>query len=160
MPTSPPPSTGPCARGSVIHGFRAAALDLWGDGALRLVAERLPLETRVATLDALVLPFEWVPVQHVVAWHDALWGGPARADERELARFIARSIELGFGRFKSAFFAGVTPERLVDRAQELWRYQHTHGEVTVSVEGTTGTVVLKEHPYVSHAASRRERSRA
>jgi hypothetical protein len=143
------------ARGSVIHGFRAAALELWGDGALGLVGERLPMATRVATLDTLVLPFEWFPLEHAVAWHDAVWSGPARADEGELSHFIARSIDLGFGRFKSAFFASVTPERLVDRAQELWRYQHTHGEVSVAIDGTTGTVVLKDHPYVGHATSRR-----
>jgi hypothetical protein len=155
MSSLPPPSGGPSARGSVIHGFRAAALDLWGEGALGLVGERLPLATRVATLDQMVLPFEWLPLEHVVAWHDAVWSGPARADEGQLARFIGRSIDLGFGRFKSAFFSGVTPERLVDRAQELWRYQHSQGEVTVAIDGTTGTVMLRDHPYVGHAASRR-----
>jgi hypothetical protein len=155
MPTLPPPAGGPCARGSVIHGFRAAAVDLWGEGALALVGERLPLATRMATLDEMVLPFEWVPLEHAVAWHDAVWSGPARTDEGELSRFISRSIELGFGRFKSAFFANVTPERLVDHAQDLWRYQHSHGEVTVAIDGTTGTVVLRDHPYVGHATSRR-----
>ena len=155
MPTQPPPSGGPFARGSVIHGFRAAAVELWGEGGLALVGERLPLATRMATLDAMVLPFEWVPLEHAVAWHDAVWAGPARADEGELSRFIARSIDLGFGRFKSAFFSNVTPERLVDHAQDLWRYQHTHGEVSVAIDGTTGTVVLRDHPYVGHAASRR-----
>jgi hypothetical protein len=155
MPTTPPPSTAPHARGSVIHGFREAARDLWGEAGLGLVAERMPLATRLATLDTMVLPFEWVPVEHAIAWHDALWAGPIGADEGVLAQFIARSIELGFGRFKSAFFASITAERLIDRAQELWRYQHTHGEVTVTLERTTGTVVLRDHPYVGHAVSRR-----
>jgi hypothetical protein len=155
MSTSPPPAGGPSARGSVIHGFREAARELWGEGALGLVAERLPLATRVATLDHMVLPFEWLPLEHAIAWHDAVWSGPARAEEAELSRFIARSIDLGFGRFKSAFFANVTPARLVERAQELWRYQHTHGEVSVVIDGTTGTVVLRDHPYVGHATSRR-----
>jgi hypothetical protein len=156
MPTtSPPPSGEPHARGSVLHGFRAAAVDVWGNGGLDQVATRLPLSTRVATIEQIVLPFEWVPIEHVVAWHDALWAGPARADERELARFIGRSIELGLGRFKSAFFSGITPERLIERSQDLWRSQHTHGDVAVAVEGTSGTVVLRNHPYVEHAASRR-----
>ncbi len=156
MSTTPPPPSGePCARGSVLHGFRAAAIDLWGHTGLDQVATRLPLSTRVATIEQIVLPFEWVPLEHVVAWHDALWAGPLGADERQLARFIGRSIDLGFGRFKSAFFSGITPERLVERSQELWRYQHTHGEVTVAVQGTSGTVVLRNHPYVGHAASRR-----
>jgi hypothetical protein len=113
------------------------------------------MATRMATLDTLVLPFEWVPIEHVIEWHDAIWSGPVRADERELARVVARAIELGFGRFKSAFFAGITPERLVERAQELWRWQHTHGEVTISVEGTSAAVMLKGHPYVDHPSSRR-----
>jgi hypothetical protein len=155
MPTYPPPSGDPYARGSVLHGFRAAVVDLWGDSALAQVAEHLPLGTRIATIDQLVLPFEWVAIGHVVAWHDALWAGPLQADEQRLARLIARSIELGFGRFKSAFFSGVTTERLVDRAQELWRYQHTHGEVTVTIDTGSTVVELRDHPYVGHAVSRR-----
>jgi len=155
MPTTPPPSGNPHARGSILHGFRAAVVDLWGQQGLDRVAERLPLAARVATIDGIVLPFEWVAVEHVIAWHDAIWTGPAGADERELARLVARSMELGFGRFRSAFFAGITPERLVERAQELWRYQHTHGQVHIVVEGTTGTVVLENHPYVGHPCSRR-----
>src|SRR5580658_6754549 len=148
MPTTPPPPGEPCARGSVLHGFRAAAVDLWGNTGLDQVATRLPLSTRLATIEQIVLPFEWVPIEHVVAWHDALWAGPARADEQELARFIGRSIELGLGRFKSAFFSGITPERLIERSQDLWRSQHTHGDLTVAVEGTNGTVVLRNHAYV------------
>jgi hypothetical protein len=155
MQTTPPPSADPHARGTVLHGFRAAVVDVWGDAALQLVAERLPLATRVATIDALVLPFEWVAIGHVMAWHEAIWTGPARADERELSHLVARSIELGFGRFRSAFFVGITPERLVERSQELWRWQHTHGEVSVSVEGSSATVVLRDHPYVDHPTSRR-----
>ena len=155
MQTVPPPSGDPCARGSVLHGFRAALVDVWGESALAEVAERLPLETRVATIDALVLPFEWVPLHHVVAWHDALWGGPLQAAEARLARFIARSIELGFGRFQSAFFTQATPERLAARAQELWRYQHTHGALTVALDAGACAVTLREHPYVGHPASRR-----
>jgi hypothetical protein len=155
MPTTPPPSGDPHARGSVIHGFRAAVVDLWGEQALDALASRLPLATRVATVDALVLPFEWVALEHVVAWHDAIWSGPCRGDESELARLVGRSIELGFGRFKAAFFSGVTPERLVSRAPELWRWQHTHGDLAAAVEGNSGTVVLRDHPYVDHANSRR-----
>jgi hypothetical protein len=155
MSTTPPPPGEPCARGSVLHGFRAAAVDLWGNTGLDQVATRLPLSTRLATIEQIVLPFEWVPIEHVVAWHDALWAGPARADEQELARFIGRSIELGLGRFKSAFFSGITPERLIERSQDLWRSQHTHGDLTVAVEGTNGTVVLRNHAYVEHASSRR-----
>lgn len=155
MPTYPPPSPEPHARGSVLHGFRAAVVDLWGESALAQLAERLPIGTRMATIDQLVLPFEWVALNHVVAWHDALWQGPLHADEQRLSRLIARSIELGFGRFKSAFFAGVTPERLVDRAQELWRYQHTHGALTVTMNVGSSIVSLRDHPYVGHSTSRR-----
>ncbi len=155
MQTTPPPSSDPYARGTVIHGFRAAVVDLGGDAALARLAERLPLATRVATIESIVLPFEWVAIEHVIAWHDALWIGAADADEQKLARLIGRSIELGLGRFKSAFFHGVTPERLVGRAQELWRWQHTHGEVTATIEGNGGTVVLRDHPYAGSAASRR-----
>jgi len=139
----------------VIHGFRAALVDLWGQEALVALAGKLPLGTRVATVDALVLPFEWVPLQHVVAWHDAMWAGPCAGDEHALARLVGRSIELGFGRFKSAFFTNVTPERLVSRAPELWRWQHTHGELSAYMDGDTAVVILKDHPYVDEPTSKR-----
>ncbi len=155
MPTVPPSSGEPHARGSVIHGFRAALVDLWGEEALASLAARLPLETRVATIDDMVLPFEWVPLEHVIAWHDALWTGPCAVDEHALARLVGRSIELGFGRFKSAFFTNVTPDRLVARAPELWRWQHTHGELSAVVDGESGVVTLKDHPYVEEPTSRR-----
>lgn len=155
MATYPPPDGEPHARGSILHGFRAALEDLYGTAALAEVAERLPLATRMATIDALVLAVEWVRLEHVVAWHDALWSGPLRADEQELARFIGRSIELGFARFHAAFFQNATPERLVARSQELWRYQHSHGDLQVAIDGRSGAVTLRNHPYVGHPASRR-----
>ncbi len=155
MQTTPPPTGDPYARGSVVHGFREAVVDLWGDEGLRRLADLLPVEARAATLDSIVLPFEWVPIAHVVAWHEALWNGLACGDERELAKLVARAIELGLGRFKSAFFAGITPERLVERAPELWRWQHTHGELSVHVQGASGVVTLRGHPYVDHPACRR-----
>jgi hypothetical protein len=155
MPTSPPPSGEPFARGSVIHGFRAAALEIWGEDGLRDVADRLPVDARVATIDRTVLPIEWVLIRHVVAWHEALWDGPIRRDEQQLALLVARSIDLGFGRVKSAFFSGITADRLRDRAPELWRWQHTHGVLTVEMEAARAIVTLRGHPYVENAASRR-----
>jgi hypothetical protein len=156
MPTSPPPSGDPFARGSVIHGFRAAVVEIWGEDGLREVADRLPVEARVATIEKTVLPIEWVSVRHVVAWHEALWDGPVRRDEAKLAQLVSRSIDLGFGRVKSAFFAGITADRLRDRAPELWRWQHTHGVLTVdTMEAGRALISLRGHPYVDNAASRR-----
>jgi hypothetical protein len=122
---------------------------------LRQLADRLPVDTRLATVESIVLPFEWVPVQHVIAWHEALWNGLARADESELARLVARSMELGLARFKSAFFAGITPTKLVERGPELWRWLHTHGTLSASLDGQTAAVTLTDHPYVENGTSRR-----
>jgi hypothetical protein len=130
-------------------------VDLKGEEEFARLAARLPLETRTVTVDALLLPFEWVPIAHVIAWHEALWNGPCAADEKELARLVGRSIGLGLGRFKSAFFYSVTADRLVARAHELWRWQHTHGEVTARIEGGSAVLTLKGHPYVDSAVSRR-----
>ena len=155
MPTLPPPSGEPYARGSVLHGFRAALLETGGEAGVREVADRLAVETRLATVDKLILPIEWVAVRHIIAWHEAMWQGPISLDENLLARLVARSVDLGLGRFKSAFFIGLTPDKLRDRAPELWRWQHTHGKLTTEVEGARGIVTLRDHPYVEHAASRR-----
>ena len=155
MQTTPPPSGDPHARASVLHGSRAALEDMRGTGALEEFADRLPVRTRVATLEKLVLPFEWVAIEHVIAWHAALWEGPAAGDESVLAELVGRSFDLGVARFKSAFFAGVTADRLAERGPELWRWQHTHGEVAVTIEGATAVVVLRDHPYTQNAVSRR-----
>jgi hypothetical protein len=155
MPTSPPPSGQPYARGSVLHGFRTGVADVFGEDGLRRLADGLPLDTRLETFDRVVTPLDWVAVAHVMAWHEALWDAAAGRDEGNLERVVARSIEHGVGRMKSAFFSGVTPDRLRDHGPELWRWQHTHGELTTDVENGRGVVTLRAHPYVHNAASRR-----
>ena len=53
----PPPTTSePLARGTVLHGYRAAAASLWGERGLGDIAALLPDDTRAATIDDLVLP--------------------------------------------------------------------------------------------------------
>ena len=156
MPTTPPPSGEPHARGSVIHGFRAASRT-WGEEAL--VATGGASAARDARRDhrrPACCPSSGSRSQHVIAWHDALWNGPCAATSRSSRASSAAPSSLGFGRFKSAFFHALTPDRLVARAPELWRWQHTHGELTARVEGGSGTVVtLKDHPYVDNPVSRR-----
>jgi hypothetical protein len=151
----------PFVNGNVVHGFREAALDLWGKAGLDEIAARLPPDARTETIDSIVLPVSWYPVRFSTAWHQAIWEGPARRDAAELARFVARSVDMGFGRFKRTLLSFATPEMLLSRAPELWRYQHTHGTLEGAWEGDGGArMTLRDHPYVTHPVSARLQANA
>ena len=157
-------------------GFWGAVRDVWGDDALRDIAARLPPETRRATFDEIVLALSWLPSGYISDWHEAVWNGPAKQDDALFCRFVDRSVELGFGRMQRFFLKLATPKQLVERAPEMWRRQHTHGQITVSVRGhyehalpeaqgspsaddtaapPVATVTLRDHPFVNRAVSRR-----
>jgi len=155
----------PLSRGIGLHGFRMAALDLWGERGLRAIAERLPESTRAETLDAIVLPVSWYPVRHTLAWDDAAYDGPCARDDAAFRAFLDRAIDLGFGRMRRFFVRLQSAERLVARAPEMWRYQHTHGTLVVApklAEPRGGasrqvgaTLTLRDHPFARHPLARR-----
>jgi hypothetical protein len=157
----PSVSQEPMARGSIIHGFRAAAVALWGEDALRAVADRLPAGTRAGTLEgAIVLPVAWIPTAFVVDWQLAVWEGLARRDDPTFCRFLDRGIDFGFGAFRRAFLKLVTPEQLVAKAPDLWKKQHTHGTLTASPRSEhagrrTVVLSLRDSPMVENQVSRR-----
>jgi hypothetical protein len=159
MPRPEAPSE-PFVNGNVFHGFREAALDVWDADGLREIEARLPDDAHRDTVESRALPVSWYPVRHSIAWHVAAWEGPSRRNDAEFCRFIRRSVELGFGRFKRALLSFATPELLLSRASELWRYQHTHGTLEASWVGGGARLVLRDHPYVKHPISARLQAEA
>ncbi len=145
----------PLSRGIGLHGFRAAALALWGEEGLRTVAARLPDDARAATVDSIVLPVSWYAVRHTIAWEEAVWEGPAARDDATFHSFLDKGIELGFGRMRRFFIRLQSPEQIIHRAPEMWRYQHTHGTLTAVAKGNGATILLRDHPFTRHPLARR-----
>lgn len=155
MLKGPPSSSEPMSRGIGLHGFRAAVVELWGDDGLRAVAARLPDDARAETVDANVLPVAWYPVRHTLAWDEAVWDGPAARDDAAFVAFLDKAIELGFGRMRRFFIRLQSPEQILARAPEMWRYQHSHGTLTATATAQGATVVLRDHPFARHPLARR-----
>jgi hypothetical protein len=158
---SDPPATVPRVRGTVIHGYRMAALELWGEDGLRRIAEDLPPATRQRTVDELLVTVDRVPVRDVMEWQQAIWQGPAERREESFHRFIDRSVDHGFGRIRRAFLKLATPAQVAAKAPAMWAHQHTHGRLDVALRtGTNGVVygavvTLRDSPLLESAVSRR-----
>jgi hypothetical protein len=154
--TRPIDPTEPFARGNVLHGFRAAAHELWGDEGLRVIGEHLSSEARAVSLESIVLAVSWYPVRFASAWHEAVWEGPARRDDAALCKFVARAVDLGIGRIRKVLFGFATPDMLFAKAPSIWRDQHTHGTLSAVREGKSKTIfTLRDHPYTKLPISRR-----
>jgi hypothetical protein len=138
-----------------------AATELWGDAGVARIAERLTKETRQRTVDELLVLVDWVPVRYVMEWHAAAWEGPAARQEDTFARFVDRGVDNGFGRFRRTFLKLATPAQLVAQAPALWRYQHTHGDLSVVLRTDAGgtprgaVATLRDNPMIESAISRR-----
>jgi hypothetical protein len=148
---SDPPST----RGTILIGWRAAALDRWGDDGLATLAAHLPADTRARTIDAVVGAQEWFLTSDLMAWHAAVFDGPARKNETEYRAFIGDSVDRGFWRVQRLLLKIATPSVLIERSAKLWRHYHTHGTLEITKSGereVTGT--LHDHPFATSALSR------
>jgi hypothetical protein len=138
----------PRARGILLLGFVEAIQSLWGEEGLRKTTLRLPSDVHAATVERIVLAVEWVPEAYVVAWHHAVLEGPCARNEAELRRWIQHATDRAFGQVRRLLLRVVTPELLLRKAAELWRHDHTTGELASSREGKTALAVLHDHPYV------------
>ena len=146
----------PCAGQRVFVASRAAAVELYGDGGLREIAEHLPPDVRGALIDSAILT-ECVAAKgafrHGV--HAAVFSGPARGSDDELRRYIYKVVDAGFGRVRRLLVNLVTPATLCTRAAELWHDEHTHGEIGArEPNGHVVIIRLRNHPYVTRPIAR------
>jgi hypothetical protein len=145
----------PMSRGTIVASVAPAVRSLWGDDALEAVLARLPEETRTATTGPALNSLEWYPTRFLLHYDRAIFEGPAGRDETAFRSYLQRRVDLGFGRFRRTFLRFASPERLAQRASELWRNDQTHGELkveTISAEGARLT--LRGHPYTTNPISR------
>lgn len=144
----------PRARGTILASFREAAVELWGAEGLAQIAAALPAEVRADTVDRIVVHLEWLPERYVMSWYEAVWNGPAARAAPSFARFLDRMMDRGFGRVRKLFLSLVTPATMLDKAPDLWRHDHTHGELTIEHSVGTAKVRLQDHPYTTTPLAR------
>jgi hypothetical protein len=145
------------SRGTLLHSVAAGVLDVWGADGLRDVTSHLPDETRAATTGPMFTTLSWYPTRYVLDWDVAKMAGPARGDEDAFRRSVARSIDLGFGRIRRAFLSFATPVMLAERAAQLWRHDHTHGDLSIDASARRdghSRVVLTGHPFTETPLAR------
>jgi hypothetical protein len=145
----------PTARRTIFAAFRHAAVDRFGEAGVRAIAERMTPECRAACIDAVVLSADFLPEKYVLEWYQAAWEGPALRDRAAYDAFLDRMIDHGFGRVRKFLLGIATPELIARKSAELWRHDHTHGELTHRMlGGTTFVLCLRDHPYLSTPLAR------
>jgi hypothetical protein len=154
-PASGPSSPEPHVRGTVVGGAFSAVADLWSDDGIREVSEQLSPAARAGLCDRIVLPVAWYPEASFREWCEAVWHGPAREDEAAFARFVRRSVDLGWSWVHRALVRIATPALLARRAPTIWRHDHTHGDMSVTLGERCGTLRVTRYPHARSAVMRR-----
>lgn len=116
------------------------------------IATRMPEASRVEMFREL--PTEWVLERDIIAWCFATWEGPANRDRLRYTEFIQRQTDLGFGRIRRFLISIASPGMLLQKAGDLWKQDHTHGDLKVDMEPKKATLTLRDHPYTETPQSR------
>ena len=141
------------ALGSLVHrksliGFRAACEQMWGAAGYARICSDLPADVSERTAGLRPLP-EWIALEDLIAWHVAVWNGPARRDEKIMTEHIHATVDQGFGRVKRVLLSMSTPHSLAPRVAALWRDEYSTGRlVASSLEDRSVQLTLSDHPYV------------
>lgn len=141
------------ARGTILVGFREATLHLFGAAGLRSVCALLPEDVRVQTAEESALNVSWYPERFVIAWYEALWNGPAESRRERFTAALNRMMDFGFGRVRKSLLMFASPTAILIKAGSLWRYDHTHGDLTVEAGDGLARVQLAHHPYTADPLS-------
>jgi len=153
LPPIATPNLEMLARGTIFVGFREATLKLWGKAGLEHVAALLPDDVRSTTVDRTVSDVAWLPESYVLAWYQALWSGPCRGSRELFIPVLNRMMDFSFGRVRKGLLALANPSKMIVKAGALWRFDHTHGDLTVEAAEGAAQVRLENHPYTEHALS-------
>lgn len=145
----------PLARRTIFSAFRRAAVDIWGDEGLREIGAGMSEEARLRCVDAVVIGEEMLPERFVLEWYECAWAGPAARNRVSYHRFLDRMMDHGFGRVRKVLLGIATPLMLARKASDLWRHDHTHGELTVrDPKERSFQLILRDHPYVESPLAR------
>jgi hypothetical protein len=130
-----------------MGGALDAVKEVWGDPGWAELREHLPPSARRALCDGIVLPMGWYPETYFESCCEIVWQRLARKDDVAFFRFVHRSVDTGWTIFHRALMRLATPQRLARRAPDLWRHDHTHGELLVDLRENSGTVRIRGCPY-------------
>lgn len=150
----------PHGRGTLVLGALAAARSLWGDGASAVWREHLSSDARRAFCDDIVLPVAWYPEAHFEELCDVAWRKLAQEHDDVFDAFIRRSVDSGWGVMHRALLRLATPQRLARRAPDVWRHDHTHGEMHTDLRESSGVVRVAGYPYARGGIMRRGQAEA
>ena len=143
-----PRSYGGLVRRRSLIGFRAACEQMWGNAGIETIGRDLPEDVRERTAGLRPLP-EWIPLDDLIAWHMAVWSGPAQRDEPTMTRHAQLTVDQGFGRVKRFVISMLTPETLAARVVSLWSDEYSTGRLeTLSFEPQCVQLALWDHAYV------------
>jgi hypothetical protein len=131
-----------------LLGFRAACEQLWGERGVQDIGRHLPADVRDRTAGLRPIA-EWVPVDDLVSWHNAVWNGPAERNEAVFMHHARTTVDQGFGRVKRFLLSVSTPHSIAPRAASLWREEYSTGRLAVTrLEDRSAELSLSDHPYV------------
>lgn len=143
-----PPAAPALVRRKSLIGVRAACEQMWTKSGSEEVARALPSEVRARTAGFVPLP-EWLPQGDLIAWHVAVWEGPARQDWDAMAQFARLTIDQGFGRVRQLMISALTPALLAQRVGPLWGEEYTTGKLeTLRIDACHVQLKLSGHAYV------------
>jgi hypothetical protein len=145
--------------GSLVHrksliGFRAACEQMWGAAGYKRLCDSLPPDVSERTAGLRPLP-EWVALEDLIAWHVAVWNGPARRDERIMTEHIHATVDQGFGRVKRFLLSMSTPRSLAPRVVSLWSNEYSIGRLEANfAEERSVRLTLSDHAYIDTSLMR------
>lgn len=106
-------------------------------------------EARARCIEPLVLGEEMLPERFVLEWYETVWAGPAERNRVIYDRFLDTMMDHGFGKVRKFLLGVATPATVVRKCSELWRHDHTHGLLEVSVVTDHHfELTLSDHPYL------------
>jgi hypothetical protein len=91
----------------------------------------------------------------MLAFHLALWSGPANRSREAYTRFLAVMTDVGFGVLRRTLLQLASARALLERASKLWVEDHTHGDIDMESIGPNGAVArLRGHAFCELPQSR------
>jgi hypothetical protein len=137
----------PHGRGTIVSGALDAVRAIWGEPGFAELREHLPPSASRVLCEGIVLPMAWYPETYFESCCEVVWRRLARMEDASFFRFVHRSVDTGWTIFHRALMRLATPQRLARRAPDLWRHDHTHGEMLVDLRERSGTVHIRGNPY-------------
>lgn len=145
------PGAAPLVHRKSLIGFRTACEQMWGPMGAEAIRGALPPDVSERTAGLRPLP-DWVLLDDLIAWHEAVWNGPARRDEKIMTQHARATVDQGFGRVKRVLLSMSTPYTIAPRVAALWRDEYSTGSLVarfLEEDQNAVQLVLSDHPYVN-----------